>query len=571
MQPTIIPEQKLNVAITDLHTMLEDASQSVSISYLLKGLDELRSNIANPVATIRLICLSTPTADSWGKFHTWINSETSNNFEEGKRETINSDPFFLELETVLFEKVQTSQAGKVKPVMLISFLSEQDMALEDWKEKITALATDTPCFLLISEKEISDRVFLQSLASLTTKFYCKTLGDPSLLSSLKEFLLSPDQLLPMNFAFNQNVLSAMESINTVLTLNIQQEERNLKAKKAVNQQQVIKVQTRTNNSSEVFNQFKTVLSNYFSQIERGLSDNLENLNRQKTGEFSKSMEELIEHIDQLQRVKGGKNDILKIESEVEHAFFNSIFQYLRKQGQNNLLIMHDSFKGLETEVNKLCEKNNLPSISLSLKFLTDQQLNLILENTVRWDRPYEGSAPRKGAYEYFMAMRKYQMIIAMIASSFGLSFMRGLSMYTIPVTILLLGFGGVNVYKTVEKEREENDLKELTKAKEVLRGELKRIASEFSRQWMKVLQDHLRQQNNIVSLNVDSVLKDYTGKKAVDEEEEKKRVQRMVQSIDNQERKITGIVRASDTFTRNIQRLSSDLKHAFVQQSRQKA
>jgi len=206
----------------------------------------------------------------------------------------------------------------------------------------------------------------------------------------------------------------------------------------------------------------------------------------------------------------------------------------------------------------------MPSPSLNFASLSDAELVSILDSVVYIDKPFSAEMPKKGAYEYFMAVRKYQMLFFMMASAFGLSFVRNVMMFTIPATLVLLGFGIYSVMITVEKERKEKTEKELKKAQESLFGEAKRIATEISRQWGRQFSEHLRNQGILITEETENYIKVFYTKRKTGLDEEKKNLQRMLQGIDQSERTLELVKRNAASWQRTLARNRNEIKTSFL-------
>jgi hypothetical protein len=478
------------------------------------------------------------------------------------------DRLSLTIHADSFEAIQSTKAGSTQAVcdvILISGTLNEQLESE-MAEYVSAISQEKAYTLLCTSQKsrTADQLFrsVRNNSLFAEQFSLDNLPEKKFLSRFAE----PDFIPFITACVNYQLIAGMEGFNKILDLMVQNEERSYKAKKALGQQQAIKLQSKAGpTSSDVSSYVKTTINNQFSQLEKAINDSFESYARPVTGDYSKLTESIAEKLEQFEEIIKSKKKVLNIPKSFTNHFLAEIRKSILDQGHQHLIFMRDSIRETESELNDYCEKNGIPALSLNLKYLTDATLLELLDSAIRIEKDYEGKLPQKGFYEYFMAMRKYQMLFFMVASTFGLSFLRNRSMmmYTLPLTIILMAWGGYSVYKTVNEEAEDLKETELANAKDVLKNESKRIVSEVSRTWLRTLTDHLRNQSSSSLMSIENTIKDYFSKKNAEDEEEKKKVQRQMQGIDNSERKMVNVVRAKETHLRNIQRTRSEFRQAI--------
>lgn len=574
-------DARLTGILTEIKQLVVDASHAMAMPVLSKGINTIIQSVAQPVFEVTVGYLSSIHDDFARTVAHWLVTEPTHVEEMmvalqkggGRRMTINQSSFQLEYQISAFENILSTEIGKIKPLVLVILLSSDDSRQADCFDKLEALMADYSFVILISE----DTGLLPQEKRLDWQGQIPRLEvvEAPVLQGMAQFNNLPNDVeffALLNTAFNFNCMQAAETLFSVLGLALEQEERNLKARKVMNQQQLLKIQTKSGqNFYDLSAQIKNLVTTQLSQLEKGLTETLENAIRPQVGSFFNELELVVKRLENLERDKGAKNVQLKIPADIENEFFSFVRKYFLKAVHDSLIVIRDGLKTIEQDIEKICSRHNMPSPVLNIRYLTEQQLKMILDSTIRWERAYEGSEGKKGLYEYFMAMRKYQMLFFMVASTFGLSFRSSLRLYMIPLSILLVGIGGFNVYKTVEKESEENEIKELEKARECIRNEAKRMGTEVVRQWTRILSDYLRQQSGQIIQTAEIELKEYAGRKAADEEEEKKMIQKQTQTIDNAERRFGNIIRNKETIFKNLQRAKAEARQAFTQQSRKVA
>lgn len=453
--------------------------------------------------------------------------------------------------------------GAIPPSLTFVLLQETDERDTAITELIRSRAYDAPGIILVSlGKEQFGVDFLRVIEEEAILFsYAHFDGT-------EKWQISPG---PLNDVVLQQhcrkyaVVKALEDVLSVYALAMQNEERNLKAKRIILQQQAFKLQSQTEQkSTEALNTLKSLVNNRISELERGVTDRMENSLKASTGSLIPMITQITDTLTELDESKQSGKLYYTISPDAEDSFYSGIRKLYNGLCNQTLVAISDEIRILKHDLIKLCNSHQIPEPQLNLVLLTDHDLNEILGNTIRIDRPYQGLGVVKGIYDYFMAMRKYQMIAFMLMSTLGLSLLGSIRLYMIPASVMLLGLGGISVYRRVEKERDEAEQRELAKAKESLTLEGKRIGAEIVRQWSKVTTDFLRQTSNHLTNQLEDHIKKHVKTCKEKVEIEKNILQRKTHAIDNSERKLSQLHRSHETAYRNLLRVKSDYRHAIL-------
>lgn len=109
----------------------------------------------------------------------------------------------------------------------------------------------------------------------------------------------------------------------------------------------------------------------------------------------------------------------------------------------------------------------------------------IISRSCMFRRSFEGEMKTKGFMQYFYAVRQYQMLIFMVlgGGSLGLAKMGNNKDWLFPIGFFFIGLAIVQVvYKTI-KDNDEHKEKELRKAQEWIKMEVKGMLQLFWREW----------------------------------------------------------------------------------------
>ena len=523
------------------------------------GIASLQQSISEPYIIIDLVCQGHTSPTQLQAAEDWL---AINDAPSDTPSIVAGCPIILRKRelTGLFSHA----IGELSAAITVIIMGNEALPEHD-KELLFAFAADSACLFLIHDTASASAASALQNGMRGNNLQCETLDIARLEKGGFEKLVSmTDFSAAMSGLYNFCCSKSVNSIHQVIKLGIEQERRTLRAKQAVNNKQVLKLQSEKRvNTSDVFNELKKTINNNAKFVYKGLEDALQRDLESRNGAFASAIDQLVAEIEELQEIKRAKDTGLKIPDGVESQILEKVNSFFLKTGHQQIGILHDSARQLNTSIDNLLEKEGIAPLNLSLKFLTDQKLRELIQNSVYWDKVYEGSTAKKGAYEYFMAMRKYQMIGFLVVSTFGLSVVKNMRTYMIPISILLLGIGAYFVHKNVLKESAEKEEKEILKARESALSEVKRMASDFSRAWSRVVRDFLDSQEANLIRDIEQHLKNSAVGIKRQEEEDKNTSQRQSQALDNHERKLQALVRFEEDLGRQIERLKGDIRVSF--------
>ena len=357
-----------------------------------------------------------------------------------------------------------------------------------------------------------------------------------------------------------SIIEYIAYINKILKHSIEQEEENINSKKFIFQQQISLLQQTTNNTTAEWLQgLKAQVGKYFTDYEKGVKTKIEDITRPQTGLLWNEFEDRVNSLDKLDKIDKAKMTEVRISKEFEVDFLGTIYKRLYSYFSNDLKSLSDLYKEISSNFETELKQIGITLLPYYFNHLTDRAITKILDSSVRIDRPYKNETPRKGAYEYFMAVRRYQIVFIMLFSTFGVA-LASFKQYMIPITIVLLAIGGYLVWKSVTEEREDTAAKELERAKESLRTEYKRILSESQREWMTTLSDHQKEQLTHLVNSLEKQTKDFSAKKATLQNEQKKLISRQAQGVDLKQKVIQESIKRLASINNSILQHKSELK-----------
>ena len=414
---------------------------------------------------------------------------------------------------------------------------------------------------MLKEKEVKVPSFSFRDDSLSCEW--ANYGDEA--TVLSNALKRPDFLSKLAVSHTYNAFLTLETLNQLTGKFVKQSEK-------FNRTQRLSLpvgagnlsSTKVNWENDPFYQVKNGVQQQLGLLEKRIQDSMERFFLPATGEFWGKIHPSIDTLRELDTTEKAKSNVLRIDDKVQEAFLNLNRRVLSQQFKSVMRLVNDAVNSLEKDMAQTCRQKEIPTISLYVSPLNDKELPLTLDSTVRMERSYEATVQRKGFYEYFMAVRKYQMLFLMLVSLFGIgSFIRRQPQIMITASLILTAFGAYTLRKTVSQERQEQTEKEVERARENLREETKRIANETLQRWRKQLSDYFKTLNTQVIRQIDEAASNYQQRKQAQQEDVKRTFQRISQNLDANDKLLASFQRNQDMWLRNVQRLKSELKSEF--------
>jgi hypothetical protein len=210
------------------------------------------------------------------------------------------------------------------------------------------------------------------------------------------------------------------------------------------------------------------------------------------------------------------------------------------------------------------------------------QFERFLRNRLLIEAPYRSEGTHGGMSDYFMAARKFAMPFTMVTgmllslvgamSAFGSGNGAGMKQLKVGVVLLSLGamvVGGVLVWRRAPVERAEKMARELEKARETLRRELRRMVADAEREWLRILAEHLRDQPAELRVALEAQLETHAQEQSKSGQEEHGRVERQKAGLANTERQLVEARSRREALGRSFDQLRDKLLQMFGEMQRE--
>ncbi|WP_020599949.1 hypothetical protein [Spirosoma panaciterrae] len=360
-----------------------------------------------------------------------------------------------------------------------------------------------------------------------------------------------------------NSLLTIDSIHEALNQLTGQAERATRLNKLLNQ--AGSGSARGGVESDPFSTLKAFMQQKLPQFEKDALDQLDAYFMPGTGRYWTDINPTIDSLTELETVQRAKTNLLRIDQNAINLFMKHVRRVIQRNLTQAFEPIRKGFETLEKELNDLATSKKLPPVSLFFTHLTENQLQPILDSAVRIDRAYEASINRKGFYEYAMAVRRYQMMFFMFASTFGVAAtIRTHLEVMIPLSLALMSYGIYSIRKTVMQERAEVQERELEKAHDTLREESRRISGEVQSRWRRQLSEYFKGQQTGLLRQLDDIAVAYQQQRVAEADDEQRRLRRVTQRYESLEKQLYTLTQALRNWQRNQQTIKNELRSAYL-------
>ena len=359
-------------------------------------------------------------------------------------------------------------------------------------------------------------------------------------------------------------LYGVETAAEAHKLVVEQELRTIRVKRATAQQKTAKLQLGGINLAEVVADIRVRIQRMLADFEKSVQEGVAELFLPQIGSLSRDVESRLSAIVDLERTTGEKSIQLRLRTKDESDLLRLIGESIRNRAYADLRSFRDVLELISTDVDRTLASAGAPPVTLRHAQVPDSRVNRMLDSAVRFDRAYRGELPKEGLQEYMQQSRKYQGLLLTIASATGATFIPMVRAFTAPLSVILLGAGIISVRRSLPKERAENLAREVEKARDLLRGETKRIFSEAERGLTSAISDALRDEQATVLLQFEAAVREGQARRNSEMSDERGRVQRAMEGLQRDEGQLAVSTRTRDAVVNAGAQLRGSLRHLIA-------
>lgn len=528
----------------DLARWTQEAGNLSAAPQLVRQLDDLQATVAAPRLLIEV--WDSHTADS-ATTATWLLGVAPGPLlpladgSRGVDGVVAGRPIRLVFATA--DRPATAQAGQVVPPLLI------------WMKELDAQPPpgldDRPLVIVVttSGERLADQPAIAR-------------GEPD--GALTRFMAMPAMTSAVDLLQAEAAARALDALAGVAGLAMQQEGRAIRARRALLQQRAGAGPRPAASLTDMIAAQRSRLQRSFSDFSRGIDDRFAATLSAPAAPFWRALDEHLSGISELDREPRVKSLVTRLPTHAEEAWLDMVRQALVSHCLADLAALRDMLRAAGREIEEAVAEAGGPPLVVQFQHLTDDRVLRLVDQQLVPQRRYQGEIPRPGFFEYLMAARRYQMVVFMFLSAFGLSFLRTYREFMIPAAIGLLSLGMLQVAHSVKRERIESVAKELDKVREQLRNETRRMIADVQRAWPGLVSQHLSDQLPLALGNAEASVRDFFARVTNDAAEERQRLQRQLQSFEVAERKLTAPMKGRETVSQAIAHVRGELRQLIA-------
>lgn len=453
-----------------------------------------------------------------------------------------------------------------RPAVLIAIASADDKLSPADHDAVSEAMEDRAMIVLVNPTSIGSAPELQTLAREAQPALMDSVAASSLTANGWHARLESGSA--QNISAILRALAALygvESATKVIRIVIEQEQRSLKVKRALAQQESAKLQHPAANPMELVAETRTRMQRSFSDFERSVQEALRSLFLPQVGTLTQSAEQFLLKLGPFEEQKGEKTITLRLGDRVESEFFRRVREACREHCVRDLARLDALFEKSVAEGNAALAVAGAPQVTMSHATIPELRLSRMLDSALRIDRPYRGELPNHGIQEYIQQVKKYVNIWAGIVSVAGVSTAKFLPAKTIlGITVGLTALGLATLPQRIKRERAENLARELERARDVMRGEARRIFGEVEREWLAAVGEALRDEQTLYLSLFEAAVREGQTQRTSELAEDRRRLQRQMSAMDNSDRLLTAAKRTRDAVEASVTQLRNTLRQQLT-------
>ncbi len=436
------------------------------------------------------------------------------------------------------------KAAATRPAVVVCVPVGTDLSSEEASPNMEAVLEDRPFAVFCIEPEMSERIHGRTL-QLAWVADVRSIRDLAPGGLAARFGRGGDQGLRMllrSYSALFGVGTAAEAVNLVS----ENEERTLRVKRAATQQRANKLQQPISGISEVIAEVQTRLQRTFGEFERGVRERLADLTAPAAGALCSTADAIIASVSALEEEERHRSVAVRLRPDDQRMLLTAMRDCMRAHFSEDLRSLRDLNAMSARDVEQTLESAGIPALAIQQMHLAESRLTRLIDNVARLDRAFRGELPKPGMHEYIDQVKKYQAVVVGLLSAVGLSGVPMFRRVTIPLSAVLLTAGLLSLPRVIRRERSANHEREVEKARDLLRDEVRRIALEAERAWNAAIAEVSREAQLSILGRVESAARESHVRRSAEISDERGRVQRQLQGLETAERQLAAARRSRD-------------------------
>lgn len=320
-------------------------------------------------------------------------------------------------------------------------------------------------------------------------------------------------------------------------------------------------------SFEFLTELRGKLQRHLEAFDAALAERWNSLVATQEGPIWKQIEALLFTFTNLLWRQKSKSEVAEVPPHILASLIKVISDMLRSQCINDLAAMRDLWKLINNDLEQVSLRHETAPIALVLSVLDSGSYEQMLSRTVIFQRTFESERRKPSITEILMSVRKYPMLlitILMYGSYTGLTIRwhnsQALQKYLQYAFGVLIVLGILETIKAAMKGRSESNERELAKAKELIRSEIKRFLADAQRLWIAAIKQNLNDQSRELLARWEAGTRQQLARRAMKIAEDRQQLQVQSQGLVNAEKRLATIMRQRDGVASALSQLQMQLR-----------
>lgn len=360
-------------------------------------------------------------------------------------------------------------------------------------------------------------------------------------------------------------LNSIKPVFSFLDDIISSENRAANTRKLLNTQNtnISRKEEQSMNNSDVMSNLRQIIQKSAQELEKSYKLKYEDLNKPNTGKFSIITAERTNKLTDFERralAEKSEKYETTIAPEFIDGFVNAISGTIQKELGKDEAFIKSSFEELISQINIQLKSKGIQPLKADTIYPPFPEKERTIQSFCYMNKTYTGEVIKKGAMEYFVALRDYTGLImvvggllaplSIVASASESGIFKGIANWvkasTAGISLLMIVYGIYDLRRRIPKKRVEEFERELGKAKDLLQQESKRMFNDSSRDWINNISNWIRDTTQNINQQIDRNMRDLQSQRSGQMNQEKQQLQKQQQSVELLLRNIQSAERVKD-------------------------
>lgn len=251
---------------------------------------------------------------------------------------------------------------------------------------------------------------------------------------------------------------------------------------------------------------------------------------------------------------------LRVSQEFLQTAISTVRQMVHQDVRADLEVANQGLQELCHGLgSQLCDLR-APSSPLIAELIKESETLEAIDELIHIDSRYHGELPRRNWMDRISSGRRPVFVVMMIASMVGsaIGMRGGLMTWLLPAMLVLFVLGTVWTFRSFQEERQAKLDREITRVRDTLGNELKRLYEIILKRWLAQASAHIRQCRKELGRQVEDALRadqaerDWIDRKAAERAKEKQRaIQHRLQELSTIKRETHALLTSVAEMRRN--------------------